>query len=61
VVRKKQDVSIQIKKGTRNGHHFRLEGEADQAPNTIPGDIVFILKEESHPVFTRVGKLPFLN
>lgn len=32
-----------------------LEGEADQVPDQEPGDIVFRLVEEEHPVFARAG------
>lgn len=32
-----------------------LEGEADQVPEQEPGDIIFKLVEERHPVFTRAG------
>lgn len=32
-----------------------LEGEADQVPGQEPGDIVFQLEQEEHPVFTRAG------
>ena len=32
-----------------------LEGEADQFPDQIPGDIIFSLSEEPHEVFSRVG------
>lgn len=55
VVRSKQVVTLQVKKGMPNGYRFVLQGEADQAPNVIPGDIVFVLKEKPHDVFRRVG------
>ena len=32
-----------------------LEGEADQVPDQEPGDIVFKIVEEEHPVFARAG------
>lgn len=32
-----------------------LEGEADQVPDQEPGDIVFRLIQEEHPVFERAG------
>ena len=32
-----------------------LEGEADQVPDQEPGDIVFKIIEEEHPVFARAG------
>ena len=32
-----------------------LEGEADQAPDVVPGNIVFVLSETEHPLFKRQG------
>ncbi len=39
----------------RDGEKIVLEGEADQAPDQEPGDIIFTLKEADHDVFTRAG------
>lgn len=39
----------------REGEKIVLEGEADQVPDQEPGDIVFKVVEEEHPVFTRAG------
>jgi len=61
VVRSKQVVTLQVKKGMPNGYRFVLQGEADQAPNVIPGDIVFVLKEKPHDVFRRVGDNLFIT
>ena len=41
--------------GLRHGDRIVLEGEADQVPDQQPGDLVFILKQHEHPVFTRAG------
>jgi hypothetical protein len=30
-------------------------GEADQAPGTVPGDVVFVLQCKKHPQFLRKG------
>ena len=32
-----------------------LEGEADQVPDQEPGDIIFVIAEQDHPVFQRSG------
>ncbi len=48
-------LEIYIPRGSMQGEHIVLEGEADQFPDQIPGDIVFTLVEEPHDVFTRVG------
>lgn len=41
--------------GYRQGDKIILEGEADQVPDQEPGDIVFKIVEEEHPVFARAG------
>ena len=39
----------------REGDRIVLEGEADQAPGQIPGDIVFILSDIENKTFKRQG------
>lgn len=48
-------LEIYIPPGSMNGESIVLEGEADQFPDTVPGDIVFKLLEEPHKDFTRIG------
>ena len=38
-----------------DGDRIVLRGEADQSPDQEPGDLVFILSEQEHPVFERAG------
>ena len=35
--------------------HDFLQREGDQAPNKIPADIVFIIRDKPHPHFKREG------
>ncbi|KAJ5894601.1 DnaJ domain protein, partial [Penicillium taxi] len=51
----KKLLEIYIAPGSREGEKIVLEGEADQHPDQEPGDIVFSLVEEEHPVFARRG------
>ena len=51
----KKVLEIYIPRGAREGERITLEGEADQVPNQIPGDIVFTLVEEEHDIFQRAG------
>lgn len=37
------------------GDKIVLKGEADQEPGKETGDVIFVLAEKEHPVFTRVG------
>lgn len=39
----------------REGDRIVLEGEADQVPGQIPGDIIFVLVETPHSTFRRLG------
>ena len=51
----KKVLEIYIPRGAREGERITLEGEADQVPDQIPGDIVFTLVEEDHDIFQRAG------
>jgi DnaJ family protein A protein 2 len=48
-------LEIYIPRGAMQGERIVLEGEADQVPDQIPGDLVFTLVEENHDVFQRRG------
>lgn len=54
-VQEKKVLEIYIPPGSLQGERFVLEGEADQYPGQVPGDIVFTLVEEPHETFSRVG------
>lgn len=51
----KKVLEIYIPRGSMPGDRIVLEGEADQYPDQIPGDIVFTLVEENHDKFSRLG------
>lgn len=52
----KEVLEVVVPKGARHGDRIVFQGKADEAPDTIPGDIVFVLQQkEEHPVFKRVG------
>lgn len=46
-------LQVHIEKGMRHGQKIVYYGEGNQEPDMYPGDIVVILEEEAHPVFTR--------
>ncbi|KAL1897239.1 DnaJ-like protein xdj1 [Ceratocystis pirilliformis] len=54
-VEEKKMLELYIPRGSMEGEHIVLEGEADQQPDQLPGNLVFTLEEESHEVFTRIG------
>jgi len=49
-------LELYIPRGAAQGERIVLEGEADQVPDQIPGDIVFTLEEEDHKTFQRAGQ-----
>lgn len=46
-------LTIQVKPGWLSGTKITFPHEGDQGPNNIPSDIIFIVKEKSHPWFCR--------
>jgi len=48
-------LEVHVDKGMKDGQTVTFNGEADQAPNTIPGDVVIVIEEKPHPVFRRKG------
>ncbi|CAF0716582.1 unnamed protein product [Brachionus calyciflorus] len=48
-------LAIDIKPGWKAGTKITFPREGDQSPNTIPADIVFVIKDKPHPNFKRDG------
>jgi len=46
---------IPIKKGWKDGTKITYEREGDEAPGTVPADIVFVITSKPHDVFKREG------
>ncbi|EQC39455.1 hypothetical protein SDRG_03657 [Saprolegnia diclina VS20] len=55
VSKERKVLEVHIEKGMRNGQRITFKGEADQAPGTIAGDIVFVVQEKEHATFQRKG------
>ena len=54
---KTENVSVKIPKGIKGGQKLRLAGKGNPSPyGGPPGDLMLIINEQSHPVFTRDGK-----
>ncbi|KAI5667044.1 hypothetical protein M9H77_16897 [Catharanthus roseus] len=53
VVSEKKVLEVVVEKGMQNGQKITFPGEADEAPDTITGDIVFVLQQKEHPKFKR--------
>ncbi|MBO8589717.1 hypothetical protein INN88_14045, partial [Staphylococcus aureus] len=46
-------LEVHVEKGMQHGQKIVFEGEADEAPDTVTGDIVFVLQLKDHPKFKR--------
>ncbi|XP_061596906.1 dnaJ homolog subfamily B member 13 [Cololabis saira] len=46
-------LTIDIKRGWKEGIRIIFSKEGDQGPNIVPADIVFTLRQKSHPLFER--------
>lgn len=48
-------LEVHIDKGMKGGQQIPFAGESDQAPGTVPGDVIIVVEEKPHPVFHRKG------
>ncbi|KAI9683141.1 MAG: hypothetical protein M1829_005932 [Trizodia sp. TS-e1964] len=55
VIEEKKVLEIYIPPGSKQGDRIILDGEADEVPEQKPGDIVFIIEETHHEIFSRAG------
>ncbi|CAO2840917.1 unnamed protein product [Amaranthus hypochondriacus] len=56
VVQEKKVLEVVVEKGMQHGQKITFPGEADEAPDTVTGDIVFVLQLKEHPRFKRKGE-----
>ncbi|KAK2979421.1 hypothetical protein RJ640_016333 [Escallonia rubra] len=54
-MKEKKVLEVHVEKGMQNGQKITFPGEADEAPDTVTGDIVFVLQQKEHPKFKRKG------
>jgi DnaJ homolog subfamily A member 2 len=55
VINERKVLNVHVDKGMQEGQRITFAGEADQAPNTIPGDVIFVIETKEHPRFQRKG------
>nr|XP_010904900.2 dnaJ homolog subfamily B member 13 [Elaeis guineensis] len=48
-------LTIDVKRGWKKGTKITFPEKGNEAPNIIPADIVFVIDEKPHDVFTREG------
>mmetsp|Transcript_12978 Transcript_12978/g.18535 ORF Transcript_12978/g.18535 Transcript_12978/m.18535 type:complete len:653 (+) Transcript_12978:775-2733(+) len=51
----RKTVEVSIPRGTASGQTITLPGEVDYIPDSAPADIMFLLAQRKHPIFTRKG------
>lgn len=61
VVQEKKVLEVHIEKGMMHNQKIVFNGEADEAPGTVPGDIVFVVQQKEHKIFTRKGNDLFIE
>lgn len=54
-VKDRKVLEVNIEKGMKHGEKIKFRGEADELPNTIAGDVVFVVQEKDHEQFKRKG------
>ncbi|KAG8879307.1 Type I HSP40 co-chaperone [Tulasnella sp. 331] len=55
VTSEKKMLEVHIDKGMKGGQTITFNGESDQAPDTVPGDVVIVIEEKAHERFRREG------
>ena len=53
ITQEKKVLEVHVEKGMQHGQKIVFEGQADEAPDTLTGDIVFVLQVKGHPRFKR--------
>lgn len=50
-----KNFEVEVEKGMSNRQKITFEGESEQHPDYLPGDIIFVIKEKDHEKFKRDG------
>ena len=53
IVQEEKKFVCHIERGMEDGSHIVFTGESDEVPGADQGDVVIVVREESHPVFVR--------
>lgn len=55
VVRGDYSLEVEIERGIPEGHKLVYDMEADQSPDVLPGDVIFVVNSQPDKVFSRRG------
>ena len=58
---KKKVIDFDVPPGVVDGHQIILDGEANQKPGTLPGNIIVVVQYQPHSLFTLKGKNLFMT
>ncbi|KAL5713038.1 DnaJ protein 2 [Ranunculus cassubicifolius] len=61
VVPEKKVLEVHVEKGMQNGKKIKFQGQADEQPDVVTGDIVFVVQQKEHPTFKRKGDDLFIE
>ncbi|PHT68495.1 DnaJ protein -like protein 2 [Capsicum annuum] len=61
VMQEKKELEVAVEKGMQNGQKITFLGKAGEAPDTVIGDIVSVLKQKEQPNFNRKGNDLFVE
>nr|XP_023668254.1 dnaJ homolog subfamily A member 1-like [Paramormyrops kingsleyae] len=56
ILRQKKILEVHVDKGMKDGQKIVFHGEGDQEPGLEAGDIIIVLDQKAHPVYTREGE-----
>lgn len=48
-------LTVDVQAGMRHGDFVKFDQVADEAVGHIPGDLIFVINQQDHPVFRRQG------
>lgn len=51
----RKELEVKLTRGMMSGNSVKISGVVDSIPNCAPADVVFLLSERRHPVYTRRG------
>lgn len=55
IIQEEEILKIEVKPGWRKGTKITFEGVGDEKPGYLPADIVFLIDEKEHHLFSRNG------
>jgi len=55
VVNDQKTLEIHVERGMEHGQRLVFEGEADERPDVLPGNIIFVIQQKPHEIFERDG------